>query len=145
MISHTVLADELGALDAELKPYKQKFARAEHLRSTIRALFINAPAMDEHVARGERFDVLAGACGFVSVVDRAGLAEEIGAAKYCAIAVPTLDAIKKNCGVLVLSNFVTQAQIGPRPLAITPRPEPAPAAAAAVKTKTRAVSRKKAA
>lgn len=130
------IADELGAIEAELKPFKAKIARAEALRKAIRYEFQESPAESVHTVEGERFVVNVGACGNITVVSTERLLKRITVEKYVSITLPSLRAIEEFCGPSILAECTFQKQIGPRALTVTERVTPV-ALAAAVKARKR--------
>jgi hypothetical protein len=127
-MSLAVLIDELGALEAELAPFKAKLARAEVIRKAIRAEYADAAPHAEHTAAGENYWLAVGACGNVSVIDTPALIERVGIDEYKRISTVTRKAIEENFGPAVIAAVVSTTQTGPRALTVTaiakPQPEP---------------------
>ncbi|MBV9265241.1 MAG: hypothetical protein JO061_03640 [Acidobacteriaceae bacterium] len=134
------LVDELGVLEAELKPFRSKIARAEALRAAIRSEFRDAAPASEHTIAGEQYAVLVGACGNVSVVDTPALIERVGMAEYTRIATVTLKALQTHFGPGIIASVVSTVQSGPRALTVSAIAQPE-----AAKESTKKAARKRAA
>jgi uncharacterized small protein (DUF1192 family) len=127
----SAIADELGALEAELEPLKAKIARVEALRKAVRALFRDSDPTAEHRIAGEQYSVLVGAATLETHVLKADLVALIGAARYATFAQATLDAIEKHCGGAILAAVTKKQRTGPRAVKSFALPRPAPAAVSA--------------
>jgi len=116
------LTDELGDLEQELAPWRQKFARVEVLRAALRAAFASGDAGKSFKTEGERWAALIGPMGGVSVVDRPALWKLIGSRKFVEIAAVSIKAITDACGAGVVGAVVSVKPTGPRSLALVPAP-----------------------
>lgn len=115
-----LITDELGDLEAEVAPWRAKFARVEVLRAALRAAFASADAGKSFRSEGERWAALIGPMGGVSVVDRLALLKLIGPKKFVAIAAVSLKAIEEAHGAGVVGAVVSVEPRGPRSLALVP-------------------------
>jgi len=116
------MVDELGDLEQELEPYKPKFARIDQLRAAIRGVYARADPGRSYQPAGERWMVLLGKQGNLSLVDKPQLLKLVGAAKFADIATISLKALEEKCTPDVLGAVVSLEQIGPRMITIVPAP-----------------------
>lgn len=134
--------DELGAIDAELAPFKGKIKRAETLRSAIRGAFSESPAESCFTVAGKTYSALVGPRGNESTIDKAQLLELVGAAKFSAIASVSLKSIQEQCAPEIAGAVVSMRLSGVRSLVLSSAPAAAVAAApAGAKGKTSAKKR----
>ena len=77
------IVDELGALDAELKPVAPKIARRDALRKKLREAFTEKSAELEYSVSGARFEAKLGPKGWENTVNTVKLAKVIGASVSC--------------------------------------------------------------
>jgi hypothetical protein len=120
ILALAALTDELGALEQELAPWRQKFARVETLRAALRAAFASADPAKSFKSEGAEWVAFIGPMGGVSVVDRAALWKRIGTHKYVDISTVSLKAIETECGAGVVGSVVSVEPRGPRSLALVP-------------------------
>ncbi len=106
------IADELGAINKELAPYRSKLAREEALRKALRVHFDASPAAEQQSAVGERYVVLLGPKASVATIDVPLLAKTIGVKAALAILGCTLKALEAF--PTVVSTVVTYALTGAR-------------------------------
>ena len=109
------LADELGALEKEMAPFKQKLARIEALKESARAGCPVAPTLPWTV-EGERFIASLGACANQRVIDIPRLVKAIGAGVYAKFATCSLEALKKCVAPAIVAAVVSSKEIGSRSL-----------------------------
>ena len=105
--------DELGQLESELAPLKNKIARAEMLRKTIRQAFEQEDAAKPFEAKGKRFTILLGPKAVQRSIDFKKLIKAIGLKKYAAIATCTLSALEQHHAECV-PDVVTSDNTGAR-------------------------------
>jgi hypothetical protein len=113
--------DELGALEAELAPLKPRLARAEALRSALRARFEGQPADAACEARGNRFIAALGPKATERTVDVAELTKRIGWRAVMPLAKVALNALARLTDpplVNAAQASIRSAPTGPRPLKI---------------------------
>jgi len=108
--------DELGALEAELAPLKPRIARAEALRSALRARFEGSPADAACEARGRRFIAALGPKATERTVDVAALGKSIGLKALCTLAKVTLKAATAYGEAFGHGVKIDSAPTGARPL-----------------------------
>ncbi len=113
------MADELGAIEAELLPWRAKIAREEALRKSLRAAFETAPALESQTVAGRHYVVLLGKKASVSTINVPALALIIGEAKALAIVSCTLKALEAYPDVAPF--VVTHADTGCRTLNVFER------------------------
>ncbi len=112
------IVDKLGPLDRDTAPWLPKIRDAEELRKQLRALYDSAAATEPFEALGEKFTVLVGPKGKVSVVDYPILWKLAGLSVMRKIATATLKAIEEACGKTVSARVVSTQQIGYRKLTV---------------------------
>ena len=111
------IVDELGALDAELKPMAPKIARRDALRKTLREAFTEKSAELEYSVSGARFEAKLGPKGWENTVNTVKLAKAIGAKAFLVIARVTLGSLATLTGGAP-AGCVDSARSGPRSIAM---------------------------
>ena len=119
------IVDEIGDLDAELAPFKQRIARLDMLRKAVRSHYEPCPADGAFTAEGMRYAILVGERGWNSTINNAQLLKLIGVKVFVSIASFTQKAIEAECDAGVLPAVVMQEQTGPRSLKILAKGKPA--------------------
>lgn len=112
------LVDSIGALDAELAPFKAKFSLLEAQRKLLRARYDSAAADSFFLAEGSRFQVQLGPKGNERKVNVGKLARLVGLDVLARIASVTLKALENECSGAVVCDVVTLAATGTRELTI---------------------------
>lgn len=108
--------DELGALEAEIAPFKQKIVRVDALRKAIRARFDASPPLSSCEAPGKAYTAILGPCATQRWINPALLIKAIGAKAYSAIATVTLAALERNVSAEIAAGVITSKATGGRTL-----------------------------
>jgi len=111
------IVDEMGALDAELKPMAPKIARRDALRKTLREAFTEKSAELEYSVSGARFEAKLGAKGWENSVNVPKLAKLITAKALLQIARVTLGSLAALKGGAP-SGCIDSTRTGPRSIAM---------------------------
>jgi hypothetical protein len=118
--------DELGALEAEILPYKGKILRVDTLRRAIREHFASAPPLAPIETLGAKYGAALGACGSQRWINPALLIKAIGAKAYAAIAVVTLAVLERNVSREIAAGVITSKATGARTLTTFEKNVPRP-------------------
>jgi hypothetical protein len=108
------VVDEIGDLEAELAPWKQKTARLEALRKSLRDHYASEPADATFEVHGTRFLTLVGPRAAQRLVNCASLFKLIGQKRFLAICAVTLKALEEACKLDVVLACVETSDTGPR-------------------------------
>jgi hypothetical protein len=108
------LADELGALEKELAPWKGKISRAEALRKEIRA---QAPDTQSEIT-GEKFLVTLGPRADETHIDYFGIAKRIGFDRFAKFATATQKALAEHVRAGILAQYLTKKATGTRSMKV---------------------------
>lgn len=124
------MVDELGALEAELAPFKSKLARIETLRSAIRGVFVNSPPGECFLLAGFEYNATVGICGNETVIDNQALYKLAGPKLFVEMARVSQKTIKESCGETTLAAVTTILACGSRSLVVSAIPLCQPASPA---------------
>jgi hypothetical protein len=116
---YAALIDELGDIERELAPLKQKISRAEGLRKLLRAAFADAPAADEIKAEGSRYVAVLGPRGNQTIIDYPVLVKGLTAPAFAKFATCTLAALEEHAPAELVARVTSLAATGPRALHVT--------------------------
>jgi hypothetical protein len=108
--------DELGALESEIAPYKQKALRVEALRKAIRAHFDTHAALLSFEAPGTLYTALLGPRASETWINPALLIKAIGAKAYSAIATVTLKVLERSVTADIAAGVTSKKASGSRTL-----------------------------
>jgi hypothetical protein len=117
------MVDELGALEHELAPLKPKIARAELLRSSVRAAYADYVAAEAYTVEGQHYSLSIGARAHEKKVDLPRLFRAIGPKIFlllCQVTQKALaEAVPKRVPAAVAVECVSESLFtGTRPLKI---------------------------
>jgi hypothetical protein len=104
----------MGDLEAVLAPFKQKIARLEELRKSIREHFAASKADESFELRGSRFLTLVGPTGMQRLVNCSNLFKLVGPKVFLKCASVSLKALEAAAGPAVVHAVVETHFTGPR-------------------------------
>lgn len=116
----SAIVDELGALDAELAPFKQKQSRRDELAKIVRGWYAAEHPDLGFVIRGKRFIATLSAKELESTVDMKGAFKALGRVKFLQICGLTLKALQDNLAASIVAGLVSKARTGSRKLIVQP-------------------------
>lgn len=108
--------DELGGLEAEIAPFKQKILRIDALRKLVRAHYEKAAPLSSFEAPGQKYTALVGPCANETWINPARLIQAIGERAYSAIATVTLGVLRKSVTPDIAAGVTTVKASGTRTL-----------------------------
>jgi hypothetical protein len=118
------IADELGALDTELAPFKTKYSRAESLRKALREICKDREATSQFVFEGDNYVVTLGAKSNEKFVRLAAAFKALGKVKFITACSMTIKAITEAVAPEVLPSLVGSEQTGSRNISIQHKGKP---------------------
>jgi len=123
------LADEYGALEAELQPWKVKLKRQEELARWLRAYAQRAPAAEAVVIAGERYEITLSPRENKTVfAPLATLYKRLGKDVFLKVASVTLAALKAHVHPELVAELTRTEPVGPRAIVVRAKAKLAQAA-----------------
>lgn len=108
--------DEIGALEAELGPFKAKATRLEELKASVRKFYAGEPSQATFEVRGARFLTSVGPMGPQRFVKCSTLFKLVGPLAFLKLCTVTLKALESLGKPNVVLASIDTADDGPRTL-----------------------------
>jgi hypothetical protein len=115
------LVDELGGLEATLRPHLKKLKRADELRKKLRRALANEQPERSFVLQGELHSADIGPCGQRRVVKSvAKVLKKLGQAAFLRVVTIGMGKLSDELSITDFEALTEQKPLGPRPLSIHP-------------------------